>query len=98
MLRRSFLKRAALAAIASAFLDVPVPSDGFTATEALENLDDWKKDWDPRLEVMRYQHVNYGVGFVITKELMEDDVYAVDHYKELITRFRMQPPSFDAVV
>lgn len=81
MLRRAFLKRMAFAAIATALPHIPLPS----------KRDEWETSWDPRLEVMHYRHVTYALGFAVSKELLEDDVYGdiLASYKQLTTRFMM---------
>lgn len=92
IIRREFLKRMAFAALASALPRIPLPKEETTALQSV-----WENEWDPRAQVMRYQHTQYQVGFSVTKELLEDDLYSARFQKhlieglkeELLTRFHL---------
>jgi hypothetical protein len=92
MLRRSFLKRAALAAIASGWLGkLPFPSD--EDPEPIPPGVYQAKIVSVDTEAHpRYIAVTYALGFKVTQEMIEDDVYgSEDQLMQLITRFHLTP-------
>lgn len=65
ILRREFLKRMAFAVLASALPHVPLP----------KKEEEWTEQYDLPTDTIRYQHTQYAVGFIVTSEMMEDDLY-----------------------
>ncbi|MGD9631341.1 MAG: hypothetical protein AB7V18_19050 [Pyrinomonadaceae bacterium] len=65
ILRREFLKRMAFAVLASALPQIPLP----------KKEEQWTEQYDLPTDTARYQHTQYGLGFVVTAEMMEDDLY-----------------------
>ena len=85
MLRRAFLKRMAFAAIASHFLEhIPIPMDEVVVDEVI------LADIYPSVSG-RYYYTQYVQGFIVSDEMIEDDIYStmLEHNRQLITRFNM---------
>ena len=88
MLRRGFLKRMAFSALATVYLEIPLPKElshdeRATATYALSR------------PLHYYKTTTFSLGFKISETLMEDNLYSAkvkesmlsEWRKEMITRF-----------